>query len=91
MSTAMKNAEAIIRLDEARNNLLSLLSPLGALHQTMQILLQRIQEAWDRIPEEGRAAFTEQVEKTLALDAALRDFRDYMSEPRAWCPAKEDL
>jgi len=91
MSVAMKNAEAIIRLDEARDNLLSQLSPLGAVHQAMQILLQCIQEAWDSIPEEKRAAFVEQVKKTLALDSALRDFRDYLQEPRAWAPAKEDV
>ena len=91
MSTATQHAEAIILLDHARELLLSQLSPLGPIHDALSRLLRRLQEAWDCIPEENRKAFREQVEKALAFDASVRNFRDYLNEPRAWAPAKEDV
>ena len=91
MSTAMKSAEAIIRLDEARQATQQAVGPLGVVHEALSELLKRIQGAWDYVSEEDRDAFRKQAEKALAFDASLRDFRDYLNEPRAWAPAKEDI
>ena len=87
MTTATQHAEAIILLDAARRGLEQ---AVGQAYSAMALLLRRLDGAWHYIPEEHRAAFREQVEKSLALSLSLRDFRDYLNEPRAWAPAKEE-
>ena len=91
MSTATQHAEAIILLDHARELLLSQLSPLGPLHHALTLLLRRIPAAMDCIPEENRGTIREQAERALAFSVSLQDFREYLDEPRAWAPAKEDV
>ena len=91
MSSTTKYAEAIILLDHARELLLSQLSPLGPLHHALTLLLRRIPAAMDCIPEENRGAIREQAVKALDFHRVLKDFRDYLDEPRAWAPAKEDV
>ena len=53
------------------------------------LLLRRLNSALEELPEHAEA-LKEQREKIRALHDHLTDFRDYLDEPRAWAPAKEE-
>ena len=86
MSTATKYAEAIILLDLSRRRVEE---RVAAAIKDTALLLRRLDGALKVLPEHAEA-LKEQRVKLYELHDHLTDFRDYLDEPRAWAPAKEE-
>ena len=85
MSTATKYADTVYLLDLTRRRVEERVAL--AIVDTA-LLLRRLNAALEAMPEHAEA-FREQRVKLYELHDHLTDFRDYLSEPRAWAPAKE--
>ena len=86
MSTATKYADTVYLLDLTRRRVEERVAL--AIVDTA-LLLRRLNTALEAMPEHAMALM-EQRDKLYELHDHLTDFRDYMDEPRAWVPAKED-
>lgn len=84
--TATKYADAVYLLDLSRRRVEERVAL--AIVDTA-LLLRRLNAALEAMPEHAKA-LREQREKLYELHDHLTDFRDYLDEPRAWAPAKEE-
>ena len=87
MSTATKYADTVYLLDLTRRRVEERVAL--AIVDTA-LLLRRLNAAIEGLPGHV-GALQEQREKLYELHDHLTDFRDYLDEPRAWAPAKEDV
>ena len=81
-----KYADTVYLLDLTRRRMEERVA--GAIMDTA-LLLRRLNTAIEELPEHTEA-LSEQRVKLYELHDHLTDFRDYLDEPRAWAPAKEE-